>query len=224
MPDAPLPAGFVDDPYAGAVETIVARTSLSSAPSVADLGAGDGSFARLLRASMAPFATLLLVDRELPATVDEPSMQCLQADLARDDPACQVDLAVARFLLVQSDAAAALVVRLAAWLRPGGTLVLMEPITSTGRVGHSTISADPSVIPNPDAGLELPRLIGHAGLELTSLDAITPVGLGSSSVGGYLARLTDSAPLPDELVLLPCLVVAVGRLNATEQSPPAQPN
>jgi hypothetical protein len=224
MPDDPPLAGFVDDPYAAAIETLCARTLLAQAQTVADLGAGDGSFAVLLRARMDSSATLVLVDREPASPVALARTRQVTADLAHDDPACQVDLAVARFLLVQSQDPRGLVRRLTRWVHPGGTLALMEPITSTGRVGSSVIIADTSAIPNPDAGLTLPGLIADAGLELASLDAIAPIGVGGSSVGRYLMHLTGAAPLPDELVLLPTLVVATARLSAAAQGPPAPPD
>lgn len=224
MPDTPPDAGIVDDPYAAAIETLVARTPLAQATAVADLGAGDGSFAALLRSRMPTSATLVLVDRHPLGPVALPRTDWIEVDLARDRPVRQVDVAVARFLLVQSHSPSQLVSRLVGWLRPGGTLALMEPITSTGRVGGLAIAADTRAIPNPDAGLELPRLMVRAGLELASLDAITPVGLGGSSVGHYLAHLTDAEPLPDELVLLPSLIIAVARLSAGGQGPPAPPD
>ncbi len=75
-------------------------------------------------------------------------------DLILPEP---VDLAFCRFLLLHVVDPLAVLVRMAAAVRPGGWVVAQEPITSAGRIGGAPLSMPEAR--HPDVGALLPALV-----------------------------------------------------------------
>lgn len=119
-----------------------------------------------------------------------------------------VDLAFCRFLLLHVHDPLAVVVRLAGATRPGGWVVMQEPITTAGRVGGRPMQMDGGR--HPDVGAILPALVLDAGLDLVDAWAESPAGAGPGPVHDYLAELTGVEP-GAEPVVLPPLVTVVAR-------------
>ncbi len=128
-------------------------------------------------------------------------------DLVLPEP---VDLAFCRFLLLHVVDPLAVLVRMAAAVRPGGWVVAQEPITSAGRIGGAPLSMPGAR--HPDVGALLPALVRQAGLDVVDAWAEAPAGAGPGPVADYLASLTDVDP-GDEPVVLPPLVTVLGRKN-----------
>jgi len=120
-----------------------------------------------------------------------------------------VDLAFCRFLLVHVVDPAVVLRRMRGAVRPGGWVVVQEPITSAGRVGGVALSMPEAR--HPDVGALLPALVRDAGLAIADAWAEAPAGVGPGPVTAYLASLTGVDP-GDDPVVLPPLVTVVGRV------------
>ncbi|MGH9060514.1 MAG: hypothetical protein ACRDZY_13520, partial [Acidimicrobiales bacterium] len=98
--------------------------------------------------------------------------------------------------------------RMAGAVRPGGWVVVQEPVTSAGRVGGVAMSLPGAR--HPDVGALLPALVRDAGLGLADAWAESQAGVGPGPVAGYLASLTGVDP-GDDPVVLPPLVTVIAR-------------
>src|ERR1019366_9465381 len=98
--------------------------------------------------------------------------------------------------------------RMAGAVRPGGWVVVQEPITSAGRVRGVALSMPDAR--HPDIGALLPALVRDAGLEVVDAWAEAPAGVGPGPVASYLESLTGVDPGEDPIVLPP-LVTVIGR-------------
>lgn len=125
-------------------------------------------------------------------------------DLVLPEP---VDLAFCRFLLLHVVDPLVVLKRMARAVRPGGWVVVQEPITSAGRI-HGTALSMPDA-QHPDIGALLPALVGDAGLDIVDAWAEAPAGVGGA-VGDYLEAMTGVDP-GDDPVVLPPLVTVVAR-------------
>ena len=93
-------------------------------------------------------------------------------------------------------------------VRPGGWVVVQEPITSAGRIGGVPFSMPDAR--HPDIGAVVPALVRDAGLDVVDAWAEAPAGVGPGPVADYLESLTGVDP-GDEPVVLPPLVTVIGR-------------
>jgi hypothetical protein len=122
-----------------------------------------------------------------------------------------VDLAFCRFLLLHVADPAVVLARMAAAVRPGGWVVVQEPITSAGRVDGLAFSMPDAR--HPDIGALLPSLIRDAGLVIVDAWAEAPAGAGPGPVADYLTLVTEVDP-GDDPVVLPPLVTVVAQVPA----------
>ena len=137
----------------------------------ADFGAGDGTFTRALVARLGPGARVFAVDRDaraLAALERVAGVTSVRADLKQPfelpgaPPGTLDGLLLANTLHFMRDPPAVLA-RLVAWLRPGGSAVLIEyDQRSPSRwVPHPIDAADlPALFES--AGLEPPRIVARA--------------------------------------------------------------
>ena len=120
-----------------------------------------------------------------------------------------MDLAFCRFLLLHVGDPALALSSMAAALKPGGWLVVQEPITSAGRIDGAAMSMPGARY--PDVGALLPKLVRDAGLELVDAWAEGPAGSGPGPVADYLEALTEVSPGEDPVVLPPLVTVIARR-------------
>jgi SAM-dependent methyltransferase len=217
---APLNARENDgDPYFEGTAAMLRLLHMVNATTVADIGCGDAGITKAIAGALPTRATVFAVDVD-PTAIEQLSVSTAplarMVGLTRDVYSLalpkQVDVALSRFLLLDLDNPARAVGAMCRCVRPNGYIVLAEPITSTGRIGSDLITSSADEIVWPDIGLELGALLLAAGAENLTLQAITPVGLGNSTVGHYLGAMTGVDPEPTTFISLPTLVIASGQI------------
>lgn len=206
-----------NDVYRRPLETALQRLGLAPGWRCADVGAGGGDVTVALARIVGPSGRVYAVDMD-PATRDEVAeaaanvagAQVVAITQAAEELLLpeQVDLAYCRFLLMHVVEPAAVLPRMAAATRPGGWVLVQEPVTSAGRVGGSPLSMPGAR--HPDVGALLPRIVMDSGLDLVDSWAEAPAGAGPGPVASYLEDLTGVSPGSDPVVLPP-LVTVVAR-------------
>lgn len=209
--------GLRNDVYRRPLATALERLGAGPGWRCADVGAGAGDVSVALAGLVGSDGRVYAVDSD-PRARDEVAAAAAAAGSAQVVAITQagedlllpeaVDLAFCRFLLMHVVEPAAVVTRMGAATRPGGYVVLQEPITSAGRIDGSPMSMPGAR--HPDIGALLPALVRSCGLELVDAWAEAPAGAGPGPVADYLASLTEVDP-GDDPVVLPPLVTAIGR-------------
>ncbi len=209
--------GLRDDVYRRPLATALERLGVGPGWRCVDVGAGGGDVTVALAEVVGRDGRIYAVDsdpgaRDLVAEAAAAHSQVLAITQAGEDLVLPepVDLAFCRFLLLHVVDPLAVLVRMAAAVRPGGWVVAQEPITSAGRIGGAPLSMPGAR--HPDVGALLPALVRQAGLDVVDAWAEAPAGAGPGPVADYLASLTDVDP-GDEPVVLPPLVTVLGRKN-----------
>lgn len=211
----------IGDPYSQATDHLLDLLVSLNPHLVADVGCGDAGVTFDV-AQVLPYDTTLYAIDHDPTVFDPPfdehtrahcTIMTLVQEVNELALPTEVDVLLCRFLLLNLVAPLAAVERMRQWVRPGGHLVLMEPITSTGRVEGHPLSVGTDEIANPDIGLRLCELLADVGVNEPSIAAFTPVGLGGSLAGRYLAAMTGVDPDPASFVSLPTLVLACGQVQ-----------
>jgi SAM-dependent methyltransferase len=208
----------VVDPYYRATAQLTSLLAGFGLNTAADVGCGYAGITEDITTALPADATLYAVDGDpdvFPASYEPASCQVIELvqDVYQLELPTQVDAIVSRFLLLDLTNPLAAVRAMRHWIRPGGRLFLLEPITSTGRIGTSAITNASDEIFDQDVGLQLYDLLTALDADEIMIDAFTPAGLGSSLAGRYLAAMTGVDPPPSTFVLLPTLVLACGRIN-----------
>lgn len=214
--------GLRNDLYRRPLATALERLGLSPGWRCVDVGAGAGDVSVALAELVGREGRVYAVDSD-PRARDEVAAAAAAAGDAQVVAITQagedlklpeaVDLAYCRFLLVHVVEPRAVLLRMAASLRPGGYLLAQEPVTSAGRVDGAPMSMPDGL--HPDVGALLPGLIRAIGLELVDAWAEAPAGAGPGPVATYLEELTEVAP-GDASVMLPPLVTVIGRRSAPD--------
>jgi 2-polyprenyl-3-methyl-5-hydroxy-6-metoxy-1,4-benzoquinol methylase len=209
--------GLRDDVYRRPLATALARLGLGPGWRCVDVGAGGGDVSVALAEMVGRDGRIYAVDSD-PAARDEVAYaaagaaqaQVLALTQAGEDLSLpeEVDLAFCRFLLLHVLEPAAVVAKMVAAVRPGGWVVVQEPITSAGRIDGMPLSMPGAR--HPDVGALLPALVLAAGLEVVDAWAEAPAGVGPGPVSRYLESLTGVDP-GDDPVVLPPLVTVIGR-------------
>lgn len=194
----------------------IALTGVDQGWHCADIGAGTGAITELLARQVGKTGRIYAVDQDLAsrdaiaelASAHTQVIALTQAveDLTLPEP---VDLAWCRFLLLHvwdPEVALAAMVRA---VKPGGWLVIEEPIVSAGRIDGQPFSMPDAR--HPDIGASLPRLVRSVGCRIEEAWAFSPVGSGPGPVADAVAELSG-VELGDESVVLSPLVTVVARL------------
>lgn len=122
----------------------------------------------------------------------------------------KVDLAFARFLLLNVYDPKIAVERMVRTLKPGGWLVLQEAITSYGRVGETPLRLETDQVVDQDIGLRLLDLLPYDTVIVRDCWMESPVGLGNPQISSYLEAMTN-VRVDDETIILPPIVTVVAR-------------
>ena len=192
-----------NDVYRRPLQTAMERLGLGLGWRCADMGAGGGDVTVALAALVGPRGRVYAIDID-PARRDEVAEAAAAAGEAQVVAITQaaeelvlpehVDMAFCRFLLLHVVQPLAVVERMASITRPGGWVVLQEPVTSAGRVDGQPFSMPAAR--HPDVGALLPALVLQAGLELVDAWAESQAGAGPGPVHDYLQDLTGVRPGP----------------------------
>lgn len=208
-----------DDVYRRPLTTALDRLGVTVGWRVVDVGAGAGDVAVALAEIVGRTGRVYAVDSD-PAARDETAREAAAytqvlaitqrgEDLRLPEP---VDLAFCRFLLLHVVDPVIVLGRMREAVRPGGWVVVQEPITSAGRVDGGPLSMPGAR--HPDIGARLPALVREAGLSLEDAWAEAPAGAGRGPVAAYLEELTGVDPGEDPIVLPP-LVTVLARRNGS---------
>jgi predicted methyltransferase len=206
-----------NDVYRRPLATALDRLGLREGWRCADIGAGGGDVTVALARIVGRDGRIYAVDSD-PARRDEVAAAAAEAGQAQVIALTQageelvlpepVDLAYCRFLLLHVHQPVMVLARMRAAVRPGGWVVVQEPITSSGRIDGTAFSAPEAR--HPDVGAVLPALVLEAGLELVDAWAEAPASAGPGLVADYVEALTEVDPGTDPVVLPP-LVTVVSR-------------
>ncbi len=210
--------GLRDDVYRRPLATALDRIELGEGWTCVDVGAGGGEVSIALAEVVGATGRIFAVDND-PASRDEVAAQAAKfaqvfaitqagEELSLPMP---VDLAFCRFLLLHVVDPARVLKKMAAALKPGGSLVVQEPITSAGRINGTPFSYPEAR--HPDIGAFLPALVRDAGLEVVDAWAEAPAGAGKGPVANYLEELTGVDPGDDAIVLPPLVTVVARKSN-----------
>ena len=209
--------GLRNDIYRRPLATALGRVGLEPGWHCVDVGAGAGDVSVALAELVGRSGRVYAVDsdpyaRDLVASAAAAAggAQVVAITQAGEDLVLpeRVDLAYCRFLLMHVLGPKAVLARMASVLRPGGYLLVQEPVTSAGRIDGLPMSMPEAR--NPDVGALLPKLVRDIGLELVDAWAEAPAGAGPGSVAAYLEELTEVDP-GEASVVLPPLVTVIGR-------------
>jgi SAM-dependent methyltransferase len=207
-----------NDVYRRPLATALDRLGLREGWRCADIGAGGGDVTVALARIVGRDGRIYAVDSD-PARRDQVAAAAAEAGQAQVIALTQageelvlpepVDLAYCRFLLLHVHRPVDVLARMRAAVRPGGWVVVQEPITSSGRIDGNPFSAPEAR--HPDVGALLPTLALEAGLELLDAWAEAPAWAGPGPVADYVEALTDVDPGTDPVVLPPLVTVVARR-------------
>src|SRR5581483_10685317 len=193
--------GLRNDVYRRPLATALDRLGLREGWRCVDVGAGGGDVTVALAEIVGRDGRVYAVDSDprsrddvAKAAAEQGQAQVIAItqggeDLLLPEP---VDLAFCRFLLMHVVDPVRVVRRMGQAVRPGGWVVVQEPITTAGRVGGEPLSMEGAR--DQDLGASLPGLVRDAGLEIVDAWAESAAGAGPGPVRDYLASLTEVDP------------------------------
>lgn len=181
----------------------------------ADIGAGTGAVTELLARRVTRSGRIYAVDQDPQSRDDIADIavghtQVIALTQAVEDLTLPeaVDLAWCRFLLLHVWDPEIAIAAMVASIKPGGWLIVEEPIISAGRIDGEPFSMPEAR--HPDIGATIAGLVRRAGCEIEEAWAYAPVGAGPGPVADLLEDLTGVA-LADESVMLSPLVTVVAK-------------
>jgi SAM-dependent methyltransferase len=205
-----------DDVYRRPLATALNRLGVGPGWTCVDVGAGLGDVAIALGRIVGRDGRIYAVDidpaaRDAVADAAAEFAQVLALTQSVEDLTLpeQVDLAFCRFLLLHVRDPLVAISSMAASVKPGGWVVIQEPITSAGRIDGIPMSMPDGR--HPDVGALLPGLALQAGLEVVDAWAEAPAGAGPGPVASYLEELTEVDPGTASIVLPPLVTVLARR-------------
>ena len=205
-----------DDVYRRPLATALNRLGVGPGWTCVDVGAGLGDVAIALGRIVGRDGRIYAVDidpaaRDAVADAAAEFAQVLALTQSVEDLTLpeQVDLAFCRFLLLHVRDPLVAISSMASSVKPGGWVVIQEPITSAGRIDGIPMSMPDGR--HPDVGALLPGLALQAGLEVVDAWAEAPAGAGPGPVASYLEELTEVDPGTASIVLPPLVTVLARR-------------
>lgn len=205
-----------DDVYRRPLAVALERLGIGPGWKCVDVGAGGGDVSVALAEVVGRSGRVYAVDsdpraRDVVATAAAEHSQVVAITQAGEDLLLPepVDLAFCRFLLLHVYEPEVVLERMRRAVRPGGWVVVQEPITSAGRIAGIEMSMPDAR--HPDIGALLPSLIAKAGMVVDDAWAEAPAGAGPGPVADYLETLTGCDP-GDDPVVLPPLVTVIARV------------
>lgn len=205
--------GLRNDVYRRPLATALERLGIEEGWTCADVGAGGGDVSVALAEVVGRDGRIYAVDidprrRDEVARLAAAHSQVLAVTQAGEELTLPeaVDLAFCRFVLLHVADPGRVLRRMAGAVKPGGWVVVQEPVTSAGRIGGRPLSMEGAR--HPDVGAVLPALVRDAGLNVVDAWAEAPAGIGAGPVAEYLHALTEVDP-GDEPVVLPPLVTVL---------------
>jgi SAM-dependent methyltransferase len=185
----------VHDPV---TQQLLARVGLGAGKACAEIGAGEGSIARFMAASVSPGGKAVAIDINTRFLEEpEPPLEVRRCDITQDalEPA-GYDLIHGRFVLLHVKDRPAALANLRQALKPGGVLLLEEPDFRTGlpatedpelngkiaRVNAAVLSLYSSLGIDAALGAKLPRLLLELGLEEVEVASDLPLAAGGSAI------------------------------------------
>lgn len=221
LPDATPQSSAVlralrDDVYRRPLAVTLERLGVCEGWKCVDVGAGGGDVAVAIAEIVGRSGRVYAVDSD-PRARDEVAAaaaehaQVIAITQAGEDLLLpeRVDLAFCRFLLMHVAEPSVVLERMRLAVRPGGWVVVQEPVTSAGRIAGAPLSMPAAR--HPDIGALVPALVVQAGLRLEDAWAEAPAGAGRGSVADYLEGLTGCDPGDDPIVLPPLVTVIASR-------------
>ncbi len=214
--------GLRNDVYRRPLSTALERLGLTEGWRCVDVGAGAGDVSVALAAMVGINGRIYAVDSDpkardvvAEAAAGAGEAQVIALTQSGEDLRLPeaVDLAFCRFLLLHVFDPQVVLRKMAGAVRPGGFVVVQEPITSAGRIGGIPMSMPGAR--HPDIGSMLPGYVIDAGLTLLDAWAEAPAGAGPGPIADYLEELTEVNP-GDESVVLPPLVTVIGQRSESQ--------
>ena len=211
--------GLRDDVYRRPLLTALERLGLDEGWTCVDVGAGGGDVSVALAQVVGRRGRVYAVDvdprrRDEIASLAAAHAQVLALSQAGEELTLPelVDLAFCRFLLLHVPDPLLVLRRMAAAVKPGGWVVVQEPITTAGRIGGRALLMEGAR--DQDVGAILPALVGQVGLELVDAWAEAPAGAGPGPVAEYLEVMTGVDPGAEPVVLPPLVTILARRPDA----------
>lgn len=220
---------FQHELWSEATQRLLDRAGFAAGGTVLDIGCGPGHTTFSLRECVGDRGRVIGIDsseamiatlRREAARREASNIEAWHQDIGTLEGIEGIDGAFARWLFCFLDEPAAVVTRIAAALRPGGRLAVMdyfhyaamtvEPESGIfDRVVEAIAESLAQTGPGLQVGRQLPGMIGSAGLRVDSLEPICGVGRPGSGIWQWFDQFQASY-LPK--------VVASGFLSRAERS------
>lgn len=232
---------YISDTYDQTSRNQIAARGLKANMRCLDVGAGNGSIAIWLAAQLeAVSGEVVALDRDtrlLEQQTNLPkNLTILQQDLLQDgDPIGQFDLVHARFVLMHLPERARLLEKLAAWVKPGGWLILSESIDLTTQqasyapykeaMAAMWISLQKTIGTDITWAQQVPKHMQHLNFQEVGSEVYLPSADAHSSVAKFWRltwaqmqeRLVSVGQIPPSTLQL--AVEALSKEDFTELSP-----
>jgi ubiquinone/menaquinone biosynthesis C-methylase UbiE len=206
-----------NDVYRRPLETALSRLGYISGWKCVDVGAGGGDVSKALAELVGEKGLVFAVDSD-PVKRDATAKLAASVNLAQVIAITQsgeelslpepVDLAFCRFLLLHVSDPQLVLKKMMENTKPGGYLLIQEPITSGGKINGKSFSMP--IAKHPDVGALIPKYVIDLGAELKDCWAEAPAWCGPSQISQYVKSLTGVDPENDPVVLPP-LVTTIAR-------------
>ena len=178
----------------------------------ADIGAGTGVITELLAKRVTKTGRIYAVDQD-PASRDAIAdialghTQVVTLTQSVEDLTLPeaVDLAWCRFLLLHVWDPITAIAAMVKSVKPGGWLVIEEPIISAGRIDGEALSMPEAR--HPDVGADIAAMVRAQGCHIEAAWAFAPVGAGPGPVADTLEALTGVEMSDSSIVLSPLVTV-----------------
>lgn len=220
---------FQHELWSEATQRLLDRAGFAAGDTLLDVGCGPGHTTFLLSECVGERGRVIGIDssetmiatlRREAALRKAPNVEALRQDIDTFEWIDDIDGAFARWLFCFLDEPAAAVTRIAAALRPGGRLAVMDyfhyaamTVEPDSAIFHRVVEAIAESLaqagPGLQVGRQLPGMIGSAGLRVECLEPICGVGRPGSGIWEWFDQF-QAAYLPK--------VVAGGFLSRAEWS------